>query len=88
MLSAQGPCDAYLSEIRSHLYGFDVACATDEELIARFNRHTEEVREYFKMRPADLLVLDWESGNGWAELCGFLGKPIPAEALPHLNRRG
>jgi|GEM_PF-4235538 len=44
--------------MRSLLYGFDVFSATDEELITRFNRHNEEGRKSFKMRPAGLLVVD------------------------------
>jgi hypothetical protein len=87
MLSAQGLCEAYLSEIRSHLYGFDVSSATDQELVERFNRHNGEVREYFKTRPADLLVVDWEQGDAWQEVCEFLEEPIPPNDFPHLNRR-
>jgi hypothetical protein len=87
MLSAQGPCDAYLSEIRSHLYGFEVASATDQALVERFNRHNEEVREYFKTRTADLLVVDWERGDAWDKICAFLNESIPPVAFPHLNRR-
>jgi len=31
------------------------------------------------------LVVCWEAGDGWKELCEFLGKPIPNVPFPHLN---
>jgi hypothetical protein len=31
------------------------------------------------------LRLDSAAGQGWEELCPFLGKPIPEIAYPHLN---
>ena len=33
----------------------------------------------------DLLVLGLGAGQGWPELCAFLGRPIPEAAFPHLN---
>lgn len=89
MLQAQGPAPAELAAIRAFLFGVDPERATDAELIARVRRHEDEVRAHFGDRPGDLLVVDWERGDGWAELCGFLGMPAPAPPIPfpHLNRR-
>jgi hypothetical protein len=48
----------------------------------RFRRHNTEVKEYFRDRPTDLLVMDISSGNCWPKLCEFLGRPIPDVAYP------
>ena len=47
--------------------------------------HESNVREYFSGRN-DLLVFDASSGHSWPELCAFLGRPVPAEEFPHVNR--
>jgi hypothetical protein len=48
--------------------------------------HNEEVKEYFKNRPRDLLVVCWEKGDGWKELCEFLNLPLPNLPFPHKNK--
>ena len=50
-----------------------------------FLAHNETVIEYFSGRQ-DFLVVDWEAGDGWAQLCPFLGKPIPDKPFPHRNK--
>ena len=52
--------------------------------LERYEQHTEYVLEYFRGRPADLLVLDIAGGEGWAKVCPFLGKPIPDSPFPHI----
>lgn len=57
-----------------------------ERNIARYNKHNDAVLEYFKKRKKDLLVVCWERGDGWAEICEFLHiDTIPDEPFPHLN---
>lgn len=87
MLAAQGPPAPELSTIRCQLFGVDPAIASDEELVARFIQHNTDVLEYFKTRSGQLLVVDWEAGDSWPQLCDFLGMPIPAVPFPHLNQR-
>lgn len=87
MLAAEGPPTPYLAGIRSYLYGLDVESATDGQLCERFLRHNAEVADHFRSRPGDLLVVDWEGGNGWRELCDFLERDVPDAPFPHLNRR-
>lgn len=53
----------------------------------RYLAHNRDVKEYFRNRPDDLLVVDWEKGHGYRELCDFLGVPVPAKEFPWLNRR-
>jgi hypothetical protein len=66
--------------LHAALYGQETFDA--EVFVARYRRHNAEVREYFKDRPGDLLVMDMEKGAGWLELCGFLRMPIPDAPYP------
>jgi hypothetical protein len=56
--------------------------------LERYRRHNAEVREYFKNRPNDLLVLDMDQPRGkMAALCKFLNLPIlPDGSYPRANR--
>jgi predicted O-methyltransferase YrrM len=54
------------------------------------NRRMEiesEIREYFKGRPDDLLILDICGGDGWEKLCNFLSLPIPSVDFPFENAK-
>jgi hypothetical protein len=48
----------------------------------RYWRHNWDVVEYFKDRPNDFLIMNVDAGDGWRELCGFLGKPVPGVPYP------
>jgi hypothetical protein len=52
------------------------------ELKKIFTNHQKNAEKYFKNNP-NFIVLDWEKGNGWKELCRFLEKPIPQCPFPH-----
>jgi hypothetical protein len=41
------------------------------------------VKEYFRDRPDDLLVMNICAGEGWEKLCPFLGLAIPKVKFPH-----
>ena len=51
-----------------------------------YNRHNEEVKNYFKDRPNDLLILNFKKGDKWEKLCDFLNEDIPSEPFPHYNK--
>lgn len=87
MLAAEEPPPETVTRARSYLYGFDVRTAADDDLRRRFARHNAEVCAHFRSRPGSLLVVDWEQGHGWRELCDFLDLPAPAIDFPHLNPR-
>ena len=53
-----------------------------EAFVDRYRQHNAEVQEYFRGRPESLLVLDLDKGDGWPELCGFLGLPEPSIPYP------
>jgi hypothetical protein len=71
------------NQIHAALYGqsnFDALV-----FLQRYRRHNAEVREYFKDRPDDLLVMDMDDGAGWGPLCAFLAKPVPDVSYPRAN---
>ena len=53
-----------------------------ETMLSRYRRHNAEVREYFRNRPNDLLIMDMTRGAGWKELCPFVEREIPSESYP------
>lgn len=56
-----------------------------EKIVERRDRKRRILR-YFAERPGDVLVINLMRGEGWEELCQFLGLPIPQEAFPHANK--
>jgi len=68
------------NKIHKALYGrkdFDA-----ETFLKRYRQHTMEVKEYFKRRRRDLLIMDMDNNAGWPQLCGFLKKSIPSVPYP------
>lgn len=86
MLTSQGDALKELNEIRRILYGLPFPHVSESQLIERYEKHNTEVERYFRNRPKDLLIVDWEEEDGWKELCDFLGKDIPDQPFPHVNK--
>lgn len=86
MLANEGEASEELNEIRQILYGLQFPHVSESELIKRYEKHNAEVESYFCNRPKDLLIVDWETGSGWEEICGFLGKDTPNQPFPHANK--
>lgn len=57
-----------------------------EMLIAGYNAHNAAVEEYFRHRPADLLVLNVAAQGAYQSLCRFLGEPCLDQEFPWENR--
>ncbi len=72
--------------MRRWIYGVGCPEGNEEIYINRFEKHNEEVIDYFKERPNDLLVLDLTKGDGWGKLCSFLGSDVPDAPFPHANK--
>ncbi|MHA1337445.1 MAG: sulfotransferase family protein, partial [Promethearchaeota archaeon] len=71
------------SEIRKLIYGVN---GWDEESFKKaYHKHFDDVKNYFKNRPEDLLILNIIKGEGWEKLCKFLCKKIPNKPFPHKN---
>ena len=68
------------------VFGVEPAQWDYDKSAQRYERHNRDVLEYFGDRVGkDLLVVCWEKGDGWAQLCKFLNKPLPNEPFPHLR---
>lgn len=69
-------------------YGYYRPFGREAAYLSFYERHNEEVRSYFRANGAagQFLELCWEEGDGWAELCSFLNKPMPSIPFPHRNR--
>lgn len=57
-----------------------------DALVAFYANHVYSVKQYFRHRPHDLLVLDVAEPDAYQRLCRFLQKPIVTKQFPHLNR--
>ena len=66
--------------IHEALYGRRDFDATT--MVNRYVAHNNEVLDYFRDRPQDLLVMRMDDGAGWPDLCQFLDAPIPREPYP------
>jgi hypothetical protein len=75
-----------ITPMRNWIY--DVGCPVGNEniYIKRYEDHNEEVLHYFKDRPLDLLTMELNGGDGWEQICSFLGKKIPKVPFPHANK--
>lgn len=76
---------ALATPMREWIYGAGAPLGREATYIARYERHNREVREHFRDRPADLLVLRITAGEGWERLCPFLGHAVPEAPFPHVN---
>jgi len=79
--------DANWPEVR-FAFGVDVSDETGETLKQKFNEHNSSVRQFFADKPGSLLEMDISKGDGWEELCTFLGEDIPDGNFPRENAQG
>jgi hypothetical protein len=67
--------DPFTNRIHEVLYG---RTSFDPDIfLERYRRHNAEVREYFKYRPRDLLMMNIDQEDGWERLCRFLSCRVP-----------
>jgi hypothetical protein len=57
-----------------------------DKYIAAYERHYADVRRYFAHRD-DLLEMNIVAGEGWEELCPFLGVEAPNVPFPNKHKR-
>ena len=72
--------------MRAWIYGAGSPRGNEDVYLRRYVGHNEEVLRHFAGRPDDLLVMDLARGDGWQELCSFLGRDVPAVPFPHANQ--
>lgn len=69
-------------------YGYYRPDGNEDAFRSIYETHNREVREYFAAYPDRLVEMCLEAGDGWEKLSEFLGRPVPAGAVPHANRTG
>ena len=74
------------TDMRQWLYGNGVLEGNEGLYLKRYRAHYQGIKAYFKDRPEDLIVMDFEKGDSWEKLCTFLNHPIPQKAFPHSNK--
>lgn len=58
-----------------------------DRFLYAYETHERNVREYFRGREDDdLLVMTICDGDGWQQLCPFLGVDVPEFEFPHSNK--
>jgi hypothetical protein len=73
------------SDVMQWIYGVPCPKGHEVRCLHVYMGHNDAVRAHFAGRPDDLLEMDIGGGQGWLELCTFLGRPVPKEAFPHDN---
>jgi hypothetical protein len=73
---------------RKSMYGFEFP--VKKPFIDQYKEHARGVYDYFNDRyhaklKEKLLIVCWEDGDGWEELCEFLNKPVPDKKFPKAN---
>lgn len=56
-----------------------------EKLIRKYKEHHKEVKDYFKDKPGNLLIMNISKGDGYEVLCKFLNKPVIKKPFPKKN---
>lgn len=74
-----------VTPMREWIYGAGDPTGHETEYVRRYEAHNQSVRQYFRQRPRDLLVMDITQGDGWEQLCDFLGCATPDVPFPVAN---
>lgn len=69
------------------VFGCDATPENEEMLRTVFRRHNREVKSFFEDKPGSLLVMNLSKGDGWMELCDFIGADIPNAKFPRSNEK-
>jgi hypothetical protein len=72
--------------MREWIYGSGDPVGHESAYRERYRRHNEAVEAHFAGRDEDLLVMRLDQGEGWSQLCPFLGLEEPSTPFPHANR--
>ena len=71
---------------RSVIYGHNYPHGHEDAHVAFYETHLKTCRELFVRRASQFAELCWDDGDGWTELCSFLGQKIPRQPFPHANK--
>lgn len=71
---------------RELVYGYSMPQDFPEEHMRFYENHNQSVRRFFADNaPEQCKEVCWEDGDGWKEICQFLGCPLPRARFPHIN---
>lgn len=73
------------SPLFRYIYGFDNPVDHEKVYVERFEKHNQEVLEYFKDRPDDLLIINISEENALSKVSAFLDRSSSYSAMPHAN---
>lgn len=76
----QWDTDVFTHKVHKMLYGQTEF--NEQIFLNRYRQHTKEVKDYFKHREQDLLIMYMDQGADWNELCTFLDQPVPNISYP------
>ncbi|MEM8722810.1 MAG: sulfotransferase family protein [Cyanobacteria bacterium P01_G01_bin.39] len=71
--------------IENMIYGATSPIGNEDLYIETYERHNNEVMNYFKDRTEDLLLLQTGVDFSWSKICPFLDKDILTCDFPRLN---
>ncbi len=75
------------TEARKLVYGYEMPQENPGHHINFYIQHNKAVCHYFNERPDKLLVITWENGVTWNQICRFLNiTDIPDLPIPHKNQ--
>lgn len=74
------------TEYRKIAYGYEMPTGKKPHHVKIYEEHNEAVRAYFAGREEDFLEVCWEEGDGWEEICDFLGHDVPEAEFPHRKK--
>ena len=96
VLTVRRSPEAWLDSLKKHYcrtgptfakyvaYGYFSPYQNLKHHLSLYKDHNEKIRQHFKGSP-NFLEVCWEDGDGWEELCGFLGVEAPRRPFPRAN---
>ena len=82
-LRVTSPSEHWQFELRENFYA--TIEWNEKKYRETYIKHLNDVKQYFKNRQGDLLILNIVNGEGYEKLCPFLGKKVLKRAFPHKN---
>lgn len=72
---------------RRIVYGYANPAGHEADHIDFYVRHLARTRAFLeKHAPDQFIEICFEEGDGWEEICGFLGRVVPEKPFPHANQ--
>jgi len=72
--------------MRQWIYGKGCPEGNEAVYLRRYQKHNQDVVAYFKKHGKPLLIMNFEKGDGWNQLCPFLNVQKPDVPFPHANK--